>query len=259
MTASSKPADRAISVYCFAPASELSRSPELGLEAAESKVLGNLAVVFQWVDATDYTGARGERHLADLEWLVPRAEHHQATVSQVSSTVAVLPARFGTLFSDWAGVETWLEPRRDAMLRALQHLFRREEWGIRLLERPRPRPTTPLDASSGASYLLARKQKRDEESAHRDSMEAMAREFGRELASACVELTKVPVRSFDQPLRQAEGDSRVTLAKWAALVDRSALEEFRQHLESLATTLAGDLAEPELSGPWPPYNFCPDF
>ncbi len=260
MTETSKLNDPAISVFCFAPAAELEqRMDKLQLAAAEIETVEGVGVVFQWVDAADYTGDRGTKQLADLEWLVPRAELHQETVAKVSSTSTILPVRFGTLFSDWSKVGAWINPRRPEIIEAFERLEGREEWGVRLLETPHNQRVVSPETSSGSSYLMARKKVRDEEASRLETLGVTVQDFGVELASICAGLTKLPVRSYDRPLRQAEGDTRVTIANWATLIERSGRDAFRHQLQALAAAKLGHHAEAELSGPWPPYNFCPSF
>ncbi|MEM6797187.1 MAG: GvpL/GvpF family gas vesicle protein [Acidobacteriota bacterium] len=255
----------AISVFCFAAREALgeelealTRSLPTGVEVEVAA--GRVVVFYQTVDPAEFTGERGERNLQDLGWLVPRAERHQEVVARIDGQVTTLPVRFGTLFSDWRRVADWIEQRHETIEAGFNRLEGRQEWGIRLLECPRREAAEPaLSASSGSSYLLMKKRLRDQEGARADRLEGLREELEREFEIAGADLMALPLRKSDHSLRRAEGDSRRTLAKWATLVRRGHIDDFVAHLDSWSERTLEGLAEIELSGPWPPYNFCPSF
>ena len=268
-------AEQAISVYCFA-------SRELAAEASRWRdsvpattgvftpapidicVDQDVAAVYRRVDVADYTGERGGRHLSDLEWLVPRAEHHQQVVAAAARAAAVLPVRFATLFQDLEELASWLEKRRSTVLDALDMLRGRDEWALRLLAEPGAANAAEADAGAtkgldGRAYLMARKAARDERGRRREErLGHAAAEVERLAASFCVRLTKLDVRGFDKPLRRAGGDRRETVASWAALVERGRSEDLRRQIRRLGDGRIGHGLAVETTGPWPAYNFCPD-
>lgn len=223
---------------------------------------GGIAAAAQRVDAAEYTGDRGTSQLQDLAWLVPRAEYHQRVVAAVGVDAAVVPVRFGTLFSDVSALEAWLAPRRAELASALSYLRGRSEWAVRLLAAPAPTPAAasaprPGGEPSGRSYLLARKKVRDRQSGWRAEIEAVADRAEAFLASASIDLARLPVRSLDGSLREAQGDARRTAATWAALIETADAAGFRDRLEGMRRSLPEDRFDLEVTGPWPPYNFCP--
>ncbi|MEM8993634.1 MAG: GvpL/GvpF family gas vesicle protein [Acidobacteriota bacterium] len=233
------------------PAPEASSTPLVTPAGA-----GDVAVICQRLDPADYTGDAGERHLQDLQWLLPRAEYHQSVVSAAAEVGALLPVRFGTIFSDRAALEAWVEPRNAALADALESLRGRSEWAIRLLAADRPSGGDKATAEdSGRSYLLARKSARDAEGQRHRELERAADELEKKLASIFVGITKLGVRNVDKSLRRADGDTRTVVANWSALADRDS-EVPLTDIEEAARALGLDV---EMTGPWPPYNFCPNF
>ncbi|MCG8462958.1 MAG: GvpL/GvpF family gas vesicle protein [Holophagales bacterium] len=229
--------------------------------AARLGRLGELAVAFSPVSRAEYEGPRGEHNLRDLQWLLPRVERHQEVVAALLARGAVLPVRFAPLFSDRAGLEAWLDSRRPAILDALERLRDQEEWGLRLLDAGPPSEMRPDQGpkATGVAYLLAKKHKRDAATSRRQQLDEAGDRIAAELGKTVACLRSLPVRSFDRPLRQAGGDSRSTLRNWALLIHREQLDEARERIDRCSHELGIEGAELEISGPWPPYNFCPSF
>ncbi|MEO1370442.1 MAG: GvpL/GvpF family gas vesicle protein, partial [Acidobacteriota bacterium] len=231
MSAAGEETRTALSVFAFAfaadwrdrteswpdqPAPEASRTPLV-------EAVGNdgIAAICQRLDPSDYTGDKGERHLQDLQWLLPRAEHHQSVVATAARAGALLPVRFGTLFSDREALEAWVEPRTAALIDSLESLRGRSEWAVRLLAEDRPPGSgKATEEATGRSYLLARKSARDAEGQRHRELERAADKLERRLASVFVDVTKLGVRHVDRSLRRAEGDSRTVVTNWAVLADR---------------------------------------
>src|SRR5208282_486821 len=76
---------------------------------------GTVAAVLSRVSPSEFCGPTGEKNLQDLAWLAPRACRHQAVLEQVMRWGPVLPARFGTLFSSMAKLESFLRKHEAVM------------------------------------------------------------------------------------------------------------------------------------------------
>ena len=76
---------------------------------------GRVAAVLSRVSQSQFCGPAGEKNLQDLAWLAPRACRHEAVLEQVMRLGAVLPARFGTLFSSTASLESFMRQHEAAI------------------------------------------------------------------------------------------------------------------------------------------------
>ena len=81
---------------------------------------GRVAAILSRVAQSEFCGPTGEKNLQDLAWLAPRACRHEAVLEQVMRLGAVLPARFGTLFSSTASLESFMRQHEDAIRRFLE-------------------------------------------------------------------------------------------------------------------------------------------
>jgi hypothetical protein len=172
-----------------------------------------------------------------------RVEGFAAVVAALHRSRAVLPLRYGLLDGDDA-LRARLLGRRDALLARLDAVTDCEEMGLRLLPvgAPLPMPEQPAEASTGAAYLLARRDEFARRDAARNAAESAS-------ARALEALAPLARESRSEPPTPSRG----ALASLAFLVPRDQIERFREAVRGLRV---GSMESILLSGPWPPYNFA---
>ena len=192
---------------------------------------------------------------------------HEMIVEALMADRAVLPVRFGTVFSTEAMAHAELLAHQADLLASLNRVRGRVELGLRILinpttggglsqdERtppvaPLPEPEKPLGSSEtlkvspvsrGRAYLMTRLAEEQRARAERQQAEAQVAEIHGPLAQLAVD-----------SVQQVLVTPRLLLTA-AYLVERDRVEDFRQAVAALSD------AHPALSllctGPWPPYNF----
>ncbi len=210
--------------------------------------------------APDYfTGPDAEARLADLAWVAPRAVHHEMLVRTAMARGPVFPVPFGTLFKSagtLAAAMHWFSPQVEAFLKRVAG---KEEFGIRIafdrhdvvtavhaqLAAARPMPTSP-----GARYLLD-KRLRDE--AARLAETAVDQRCAAILSRLHELAAEIAVRRSASD----RGDGLETAASYAALVSQDQTGALREAVDTLALHHSAAGLRVELTGPWPPYSFCP--
>lgn len=90
-----------------------------------------LCAVVSFVDMTQFTGEQGDKNLADIQWIGPRAMAHETVVEKISQSAAALPARFGTLFSSRQQLSQVLTQTYDQIMAFLDQVLDKEEWGVK--------------------------------------------------------------------------------------------------------------------------------
>ncbi len=221
-----------------------------------------LAAMLGVVALDEFCGPQAERRLADLGWMSERALWHERVIERGFRRAAVMPARFGTLFSSLAALERFIEANRQAVAGFLDAVRGQEEWGVKaLLERPVARrwlgariaagvQDAARPASPGVRYLQERRAEA-----------AAERELRRWLADNC----EAVARALDdhatdrrqRPLLESADDQRELVLNLAALVPQQRRERLIAHVERINVEHARQGLSFALSGPWPPYSFCP--
>jgi hypothetical protein len=218
-----------------------------------------VVAVVQEVPLETFIGPSAEARLQDLAWVGPRACRHEEVVERVMRHSPVFPARFGTLFSAPQQVEALLESHYGAVLTFLDHVADKEEWAVKgLVDRAAAEARLLAEAdlaeasSPGTRYLLERRgQARAEKRVNSWLREASAGIAAR-LESSAVGST--PLRALP---RETSGREADIAFNWAFLVLRRSRGDFRVQVEGLSAGHLGQGLRLELSGPWPPYSFCP--
>ncbi len=224
---------------------------------------GNVAAVLSQVEPEEFCGPAGEKNLQDLAWLTPRVCRHEAVLEQVMRFGAVLPARFGTLFSSTASLENFMRQHGAVMGRFLERIRGRQEWAVKgffdqaraeaqWLARRRAGPPAMSILSPGLAFLQEqnlRLQARD------DLDDRLARACG-DLLDQLNPLAANIVPRRILPCEKPEA-AREMVLNWALLLPAAAVADFRGRIERANTEHNPDGLAFDVSGPWPPYSFCP--
>lgn len=214
------------------------------------------------VSVEDFSGPEAEQNMRDLSWLGPRALEHEAVIDAVMRVSPVLPARFGTLFSSLQALERFVAANGTAITNFLEDLDNKEEWAVK----------GRLDRAKASAWLLAKLLNHQEKAQsaspgvrylHERRLRAnLDRELSQWLAETCREVAEEASRRAAawkerQVLPALMPDEQEAVLNLAFLVERDSLSDFRACVEQASLAHGDQGLELELSGPWPPYSFCP--
>lgn len=259
------PTGQALYVFCVARVDFLTTIDGAGVHGDDRLQLipfRDLVAVVSTVSVDDFCGPVAEARLKDLAWVGPRACRHEAVVERVMRSSPIVPARFATLFSSRERLEAWLETHHAAISGTLDRVAGHEEWAVkgrldkqnaeaRLFAAALERDCRTLSPSPGARYL--------EE--HR-----IRARVGQELDSWVKEVcdrvaTELLVHAAEFRERAIVPEALVAddigVLNWAFLVARRTVGDFSASVQRTNGELGEQGLVLEVSGPWPPYSFCP--
>lgn len=250
----------ALYLFCLCkPAAEEAGGPGTGKVFLHR--FGKLAAAVEEISQEEFAGAEAEERMKQLEWLAPRVERHEAVIERLLRVSPVLPARFATLFSNQAALDRFLTVNHVTVERFLEDMEGKDEWGVKVvLDRARAGerllakltgqpPDSP--ASRGADYLRER-QLRAQIAKHVSSWLAQTMcELQDRLRGYAVALKERPIGI------QAPAGEPQTVGNFALLARREVLPYLRKALEAASHEYEAYGVSFDLSGPWPPYSFCP--
>jgi Gas vesicle synthesis protein GvpL/GvpF len=209
--------------------------------------LGELAAVAEPVDVSQYEGERLEQNLNDRQWLENAVRHHEKVIEDLLARTAVVPMRFGSIFSDEDGLRSMLEENMTAFASLLQRVRGRTEWGVRILANAdalvRQLAPSAKTATSGGDYLRNRR-------AELEAADQVTTVAGRIADDIHAQLTTA---ADEAAVLQPRQPSPQLLLSAAYLVSTADHERFLTCLRELQDAHAG--VELDLSGPWPAYSF----
>ena len=219
----------------------------------ELVVSGRLAALASRVglDQFDLSRLAGQ-NAADVEWLSQVAYRHNAIISRAARLRPVLPLRIGAVFRSRASLASRLEHCRLAVTEFLTRLGDRQEWAAKIYLN-QAHPVASASARSGKDYLF---RKRDQEQARRTAQEQGLREAAALEAALDNQADRAcRVRNLPASLT---GRREKMLLNAAYLVSRSASEPWLKLAERLGRAAADKGLLLQVTGPWPPYHFCPE-
>jgi hypothetical protein len=244
-------------VYCVvhaAVAPKAARAPQGLPGAARPSVLPagrSLWIVVAEVPLERYGPAPLEISLRDMQWVADVAVAHEAVVEHFSRQprTTVIPMKLFTMFSTTERAVEDMRSRRRDLDPVLKRIAGCEEWGVRITRTvpARRRKDGAERASSGAAFLAAKRQARD------DAREAV-RTAGA-LAGGAFEALAAVARDARRRDDAPEGAAAPPLLDAAFLVPATRRARFRSLARRLAAGSAKAGAQMTLTGPWPPYNF----
>lgn len=242
----------------------------------EAVVHADLVALVEPVCAREFSSATLDARLEDIAWVGLLARRHESVLEGVMRHGVVAPARLCTLFSSSLALRQSLAANEQRFRAALQRMRGRREWGVKAFcaesriraqvdqadAKVRSLNAALATAAPGYAFVLRkqREARRAELAAAR--IYEVLDEAGAALERAVVDLRLLPLRHGDEPAGSA-GETEETVEppetmvlNLAALVDEAAYEAFDAVVARLADGFRDEGFRFELSGPWPPYNFC---
>jgi hypothetical protein len=224
---------------------------------------GNVAAVLSRVSQSEFCGPAGEKNLQNLAWLAPRACRHEAVLEQVMRLGAVLPARFGTLFSSTASLESFMRQHETEIGRFLERMGGQEEWAVKgffdqagaekaLLVSWRSEESSRPGLPPGVTVLREQSQRIQAREALDDQLAETCSELLEELNVLATQMVPRRILAHERP-----DAAREMVLNWALLLPAAAVADFRARIERANAERNGGGLALEVSGPWPPYSFCP--
>ena len=196
------------------------------------------------VDAAAFANALGH-NLENLEWLALHSVRHQEVVGEIAAATAVVPARFGTVFSGEAALLRNIQERNTALVKVFKKITAADEWGVKVFVERQPAPPAMAEVKSGSDYLrqkAARLKKRPERN-------------DAELRQLATQLAKVARASA--PSGKVSGAQADLLWQATFLLPRTRRKQWDQLLRKFVQRWEG-ARRIEVNGPWPPYSFVSD-
>jgi hypothetical protein len=255
-------------LYCFARRAVAGQFATRGIEnSAEVLALpiGQVAAVFSAVSLAGFVGPSGAAHLRDASWIIPRARQHERVVEEVMQLSPVLPARFGTVLPSPATLAQLASRNAARIEEFLARMANREEWSVKAFldvptteawlaslpfvadESPPPRP-----ASAGLRYIQNKRACLHARRHLEDCRRQMAERIEQALAPHAEEVR--PLRP--QPTGAPEHAGKMVF-HCALLVASDHVAELQARARDIEAQYTEQGLTLSLSGPWPPYSFCP--
>jgi hypothetical protein len=222
---------------------------------------GDLCAIAKRVALEEFCGPDADRRLEDPAWVTPRAIDHGRVIAEVFRGSPVLPVPFGTLFSSPRVLEDFLDRNADLIKGFFEYAADCEEWGVKaLLDRERLKRSlvesiTQAESAVVSPGLRYLRQRRADQMADQQSSAWLDQNFT-VVANA---LDQCATRSCQRRILDdsKQPDGREEVLNLAALLARNRVAEFRRLIEAINRERADDGLSFALTGPWPPYSFCP--
>ena len=225
-----------------------------------SASVDGVAAVFTAVNAEEFSQEAIDRRAGDLEWLGAVGYRHQAVVSDLMKSAAIVPLRAFTLFSSEEALRAYLHEHHDMLAKTLDRLDGKQEWTMRVeLE-----PARWSEALSGRVEAL-RALEQEIESAPPGKAFLLRKKLDdeRKRASHAAEtqlVTEIEQQVLDKLRCETVAESRErrdgAFPEINVLINRDEEAILQELHAQLAARYENEGVTLALSGPWPPYTFA---
>lgn len=262
--------DQGLYLYCFFQGPS-SLPPEKGIDGEHPTFVlsyRDLGALVSPVPLDEYNEEVLNQRLNDLRWLTPKVKRHEELIRSVRETCPVIPVKFGTLYTRTERVMELLRDRCEELGSFLEFVRDKEEWGVKVYvdeEAYRQRVEGKSDlvrefdqklssTTSGAAYFLKKKRDGLVQQEVLRLLDHLSGEIYQQIAPCSVEGRRNKWLS-----KEATGRKEEMILNAAFLLKRPELELFQRKIDEIAACDESSALFFEVSGPWPPYNFCPAF
>lgn len=255
-------------LFCFARPDLAGGIEGSGVEDGQTLLVfphsPDLCAIVCEVPQEDFCGPAAEQRMQQLAWVAPRALRHEAVVEKVMRRSAVLPVRFGTLFSSQESLAKFLATHCKTISQFLERVGDGAEWSIKgMLDRKRAaqalisarRAAQQEELASlppGTRYFQEQRIRSAAEKELSLWLDETCRQIASDLAQQACDFRECPIVSQEAPESGAE-----VVLNWAFLLPQNGASAFRARINQLNASYAPQGLVWEMSGPWPPYRFVP--
>lgn len=254
-----------------------------GVHAVGVEEQDGIFAVLSHVPLTEYNEEALEKNMTDVAWLAPRAKKHEEIIECVRRPTPlvpppsggeikevgkcytpVVPLRFCTLYKNREGLFKAIMPHKEKIHHFLEYTADKTEWSVKVFcdktvflnkydeNKEQSQAAKQTSLLPGEAYLLAKKTMREREERFGADLQtylkdidcALSQYAGRRRFLHCTD-KRVHGRPLDMVMNTA------------CLVEQQTFTMFKDTLDILAEKYKGEGVVFEMSGPWPPYNFCP--
>jgi hypothetical protein len=263
--------DRVFYLYGVIPKGQSYPSEEgVPLQAV---VHAELVALVEPVCAREFSSAALDERLGDIEWVSLLARRHETVLEGAMRHGVVAPARLCTLFTSTLALRQSLAANEQRFLEAFARMRGREEWGVKAFRiesrcagsqvfaraglvdaTVRSLNAALATATPGHAFVLRKQRDARLAEIAAERICDVANQAGAALERAAVDLRLLRLLPPDRSSTGKVGE--IMVLNLAALVDETAREAFHSVVARLAKGFREEGFRFELSGPWPPYNFC---
>lgn len=260
-----------IYLYCFfkGPSFLIPQEGIDGINATMVFFYRDLCALVSPVAIDEYNEQTLNRQIEDLGWIVPKVKRHDDIVRYVMEFHhPVIPVRFGTIYTSNERLLGVMRNGYDELCSCLDFLDGKEEWGVKVYAKEGAggkvmedfsKPIRQLDreissATPGQAYLLRKKRAELVRQQSDSVFDNIAREIYQLLLSWSIKGRRNKLLS-----KRATGKESEMILNAAFLINKLDVAVFKEKIDLLADSYERDAFSFGISGPWPCYNFCPEF
>ncbi len=230
------------------------------------ETVDQFAAILAPVDLELFCGPGAQEQMANLNWMAPRVRRHEEVILEAMTQGAVLPVRFGTVFSSLAALSDALQRHQEVLKRFFEELGTQSEWIVKgyvnRFELQQQLLRTGLKTEAASLSALPPGRRYLQEKQLRSTTERDIRSLIRKTGDSLEYYLRKRFPHFCPCHLQAPngtGRRDEQFFHGALLVPPASLADLESRLISWNHANSSREFWTEWSGPWPAYHFTPEW
>jgi len=222
-----------------------------------------LKAVVSQVETSEFGEEVLNEKIKDLSWLTEKASLHMEIIKMLHSRAAIIPVKFCTLFTNEDNIVDMLKTRRMEYLSLLNDINGKDEYGVKIyvdentflppeLEEARLDIERLIEGAGKGKAFLLKKNLAGKLDVKKEEVLAIYKD---KLWRTLLEVNSTGKMNKNVHSEISGKKERMVLNS-AFLVAKDEGAEFFKKVDSTLRELLVPGLLMEMSGPWPPYNFC---
>jgi hypothetical protein len=222
-----------------------------------------ISAILCTVDGEQFCDQSGDIKIGHLAGVAPGVVKHQSVLERAMQFGPILPLHFGTVFRSMERLDDFLFSHSGTIASFLEQIEGKREWSVqgyvdivrceRALWLRKQAQASPEGVPTPVPESFPGDRDRHEryEAAYNWAAERCAESFK--------SLAPLASDSCERRLLPSEDGSEDNemVANWAFMISANGIDDFRSLVERISNEFSSSGLSFHLSGPWPPYTFCP--
>lgn len=258
--------DKGRLVYCIANELNDTISEIVGMDGINKLYAicsDNLFAITSDVDLDEYSEESMDEKGEDIEWLKEKATIFMDIILKINATSSIIPMKFLTIFKSEDRVKSIITNNLEQFTYNFEEIKNREELSVKIYcdskkykekimgEEISNFEKTLEGKPKGAAFFLKKKFEGELEDKIQNRICNIANNFIDQISKLAVKMKSNKILA-----KEITGMEVPMIINCAFLVELDQKEKFMAEIDELVVSYEDSGFLIELTGPWPPYNFC---
>lgn len=258
--------DKGLLLYCITNSYDIEVTNILGLDQVNKLYYiehKEMYGIVSDLDLDKYGEEAMESRSEDIEWLTENAKKFMDIMLAVHEKISIIPMKFMTIFNIEHRVKNIIEENYHIFISDFERIKGRQEYSVKIYcdnkvfkknfigEEIQKFEKSLVGKPKGAAFFLKKKFDSELDNKVQNKICKIANSIAENIQKIVVDM-----KSNKLLAKEITNIEIPMVLNCAFIIDINKIEKFSIYIEKIENECKKDGFSIEVSGPWPPYNFC---